>query len=126
MIYLSGQVAQDPQTGKLIEGDVSAQAEQIFSNIDTVLRAVDRNLSHVVKVNILSYKHGRFQDRDRSVCSTFRIAISAGPRLRLPPCRFRQRSKLKWSQYSSISGLVSKKLEGVNSCAYRIHIVIVW
>src|SRR5260221_499180 len=51
-IYFSGQVAQDPDTGKLINGDVSAQTEQIFKNIRSVLRAVDRDMSHIVKANV--------------------------------------------------------------------------
>jgi endoribonuclease L-PSP, putative len=51
-IYLSGQVGQDPATGKLIDGDVAAQTEQVFKNIRSVLHAVDREMSHIVKVNV--------------------------------------------------------------------------
>ena len=52
LIYLSGQVGQDPATGKLIDGDVSAQTEQIFKNIRSVLHAVDREMINIVKVNV--------------------------------------------------------------------------
>ena len=52
LIFLSGQVAQDPATGKLITGDVSAQAEQIFRNFDAVLRAAGKTFADVVRVGV--------------------------------------------------------------------------
>jgi 2-iminobutanoate/2-iminopropanoate deaminase len=39
-VFLSGQVAQLPTTGKLLAGDASAQTEQIFKNLDVVRVAV--------------------------------------------------------------------------------------
>ncbi len=51
-LYLSGQVAQDPDTGKLIEGDVAAQTTRIFANLQAVLKTVDRDLRHIVKVTM--------------------------------------------------------------------------
>ena len=39
LFYLSGQAAVDPATGKLVPGDVSAQAAQCFKNLFTVLTA---------------------------------------------------------------------------------------
>jgi 2-iminobutanoate/2-iminopropanoate deaminase len=50
--YLSGQVAQDPATGQLIEGDAAAQTTRILANIQAVLKSVDRDLSHVVKTTV--------------------------------------------------------------------------
>jgi 2-iminobutanoate/2-iminopropanoate deaminase len=51
-LFLSGQVAQEPTTGKLIEGDMTAQTVRILENLQAVLRTVGRDLSHVVKVNV--------------------------------------------------------------------------
>src|SRR5207253_10591904 len=51
-LYTSGQVAQDPATGKLIEGDVAAQTEQVFQNVKTILSAANKSLADVVKVNV--------------------------------------------------------------------------
>src|SRR5258708_28436637 len=39
LLFLSGQVALDPATGKLVAGDIGAQTEQIFANISAVLEA---------------------------------------------------------------------------------------
>ena len=51
-VYTSGQVAQDPATGKLIEGGIVAQTEQIFRNLEVIMMAADRSLADVVKVNV--------------------------------------------------------------------------
>jgi 2-iminobutanoate/2-iminopropanoate deaminase len=51
-LFLSGQVAQDPLTGKLIAGDVSTQTEQIFKNLRGVLRAAGKSFTDVVRVGV--------------------------------------------------------------------------
>ncbi len=51
-LYLSGQLAQDPATGKLVEGDVTAQTEQIFKNLGAVLRAAGKSFADVVRVGV--------------------------------------------------------------------------
>ncbi len=51
-VLLSGQVALDPRTGALLSGDVRAQADQIFANIQTTLRAVGCDLGDVVKATV--------------------------------------------------------------------------
>ncbi len=52
MLYLSGQTPMDPATGKLIEGDVTAQTAQCFKNLFGVLEAAGLTPDHVVKVNV--------------------------------------------------------------------------
>lgn len=51
-VFLSGQVGQDPSTSKLVAGGVSVQAEQIFKNLDAVLRASGKTLANVVRVGV--------------------------------------------------------------------------
>ena len=48
-VYVSGQIPLDPDSGKLVEGDVKAQAEQVFANLKTVLAASGLSLDNVVK-----------------------------------------------------------------------------
>jgi reactive intermediate/imine deaminase len=50
--FLSGQVAQDPATGALVEGDITAQTEQIFRNLTAVLEAAGKTLDDVVRVGV--------------------------------------------------------------------------
>lgn len=52
LLYISGQLAQHPQTGQLVEGDVAEQTTQILHNLRAVLKVVQRDFSHVVKVNV--------------------------------------------------------------------------
>jgi 2-iminobutanoate/2-iminopropanoate deaminase len=51
-LYLSGQVAQDPTTGKLVPGGVVAETEQVLSNAAAVLRAADMGFDDVVSVRV--------------------------------------------------------------------------
>ncbi|MDB2243147.1 Rid family detoxifying hydrolase, partial [Halorubrum ezzemoulense] len=51
-VFLSGQIALDPVSGKLIAGDAAMQTEQIFRNISAVLDAAGRSFADVVKTNI--------------------------------------------------------------------------
>ena len=46
-IYFSGQVGQDPATGKLVAGGVAAETERIFQNLSAVLKAADKSFDHV-------------------------------------------------------------------------------
>jgi 2-iminobutanoate/2-iminopropanoate deaminase len=52
LIYLSGQVAQDPMTGQLITGDVAAQTERVFRNVEALLQAAQLTLDSIVKVTV--------------------------------------------------------------------------
>jgi reactive intermediate/imine deaminase len=50
-IYISGQIAYD-KAGKVVgEGDMKAQAEQVFKNLQTALAAAGATFSDVVKMN---------------------------------------------------------------------------
>jgi 2-iminobutanoate/2-iminopropanoate deaminase len=52
LTLLSGQVAQEPATGKLVEGDAAAQAEVILRNVSAVLRAAGRTWADVLRVGV--------------------------------------------------------------------------
>jgi 2-iminobutanoate/2-iminopropanoate deaminase len=51
LIFLSGQLGLDPQTGKLQEG-VEAQARQALANIQALLAEAGSDVAHVVKATI--------------------------------------------------------------------------
>src|SRR5262249_8194199 len=52
LLFLSGQVALDPATGKLVAGDIGAQTEQIFANISAVLDAAGKSFDDVMKTTV--------------------------------------------------------------------------
>ena len=51
-VFVSGQVAQDPATGALIDGDVARQADQALRNLAAVLEAAGKGLDDVVRVGV--------------------------------------------------------------------------
>jgi len=46
-IYFSGQVGQDPTTGKLVAGGIAAETERAFQNLSAVLKAAGKSFDHV-------------------------------------------------------------------------------
>lgn len=51
-IYLSGQVGQDPATGKVVEGGVVAETERVFQNLAAVLKAAGKSFDDVVRAGV--------------------------------------------------------------------------
>ncbi len=51
-VYLSGQIPLIPETMEIIEGDFSAQATQVFTNLSAVCKAAGGEINDMVKVNI--------------------------------------------------------------------------
>lgn len=52
MVFLSGQIALEPDSGLLVEGDVTAQARQAFANLRAVCEAAGGSLDDVVRVGL--------------------------------------------------------------------------
>ncbi|HJR72261.1 MAG TPA: RidA family protein [Luteimonas sp.] len=51
-VYLSGQVALDPISGLLVEGDVQAQARRAFENLRAVCEAAGGSMDDIVRVGL--------------------------------------------------------------------------
>ncbi|MAO32098.1 MAG: reactive intermediate/imine deaminase [Crocinitomicaceae bacterium] len=51
-LYVSGQIPLDPNTGKLISGNISSCTTQVMTNIKSLLEAAEMNLNNVVKCSI--------------------------------------------------------------------------
>jgi 2-iminobutanoate/2-iminopropanoate deaminase len=51
-IYLSGQLPLDPKTGKLVRGTIEEQTEQVFNNIEAVLKGVGLGLIDVARSSV--------------------------------------------------------------------------
>jgi 2-iminobutanoate/2-iminopropanoate deaminase len=52
MVFCSGQIALDPATGALVEGDIGAQTRQVLDNLGAVLAAAGAGFANVVKTTI--------------------------------------------------------------------------
>ena len=51
-VFFSGQVGQDPTTGKLVAGGVAAETERIFQNLSAVLKAAGKGFDDVVRAGV--------------------------------------------------------------------------
>jgi 2-iminobutanoate/2-iminopropanoate deaminase len=52
ILYLSGQLGVDPATGKLVEGGVAAETEQLLKGLSTVLSVAGLGMGDVIKANV--------------------------------------------------------------------------
>ena len=51
-VWISGQIPLDPGSMTMVEGDISAEAERVFSNLSAVADAAGGTLDNAVKINI--------------------------------------------------------------------------
>ena len=58
----SGQIAIDPNSGKLIKGHVASELEQILKNIDALLNAADLKRENILKCSIFLKNMDDFND----------------------------------------------------------------
>ncbi|ARU55441.1 MAG: RidA family protein [Pseudomonadales bacterium] len=59
-VYLSGQIALDPESMELVGGDISQQIKQVFENLKAVCEASGGTLQNIVKLNIFLTDLGNF------------------------------------------------------------------
>jgi 2-iminobutanoate/2-iminopropanoate deaminase len=52
LLFVSGQVPIDPETGYLVDGDIAAQTHRVFQNISHILRAAGASFDHVVRTTV--------------------------------------------------------------------------
>jgi 2-iminobutanoate/2-iminopropanoate deaminase len=51
-VFLSGQIALDPKTQQVVEGDAAAQTERVLKNLKGVVEAAGSSMQHVVKTTV--------------------------------------------------------------------------
>lgn len=59
-IFVSGQVAIDPETQKVIEGDAAAQTDRTIKNLAAILKAAGSGLEKVVRSTVFLKSMGDF------------------------------------------------------------------
>lgn len=84
LVYTAGQIALDPATGQIVEGDVQAQTEQVLQNLQAVLKAAGSSLKNVVKTTVflqdmgdfaaMNEVYGRYFDKKPPARSTVQVA----------------------------------------------------
>jgi 2-iminobutanoate/2-iminopropanoate deaminase len=60
MLFISGQIALNPETGNLIMDDIKTETSQVMNNLKSILSEAGMDFSHVVKSTIFLMDMGQF------------------------------------------------------------------
>jgi len=64
-VFLAGQIARDPVTGLLIEGDIAAQTARCLEIVSDILRGLGLSLTDVVRTTVFLSDIGNFDAMNR-------------------------------------------------------------
>lgn len=65
LIFLSGQIPLDPETGKLWGSDIASQTERVLLNIQAVVEAAGGSLADIVKTTVYLVDLKNFNEMNR-------------------------------------------------------------
>jgi 2-iminobutanoate/2-iminopropanoate deaminase len=60
MLYTSGQIPLDPESGVMVEGDIKAQTDRVMNNLKAVLEEAGTSFDNVVKTTCFLADMGDF------------------------------------------------------------------
>ena len=52
LLFLSGQIHADPQTGEIVSGDIQVLTDRVLANLGLVLKAAHLSLADIVKTTV--------------------------------------------------------------------------
>lgn len=87
LVYTAGQIALDPASGEMTEGDITDQTERVLQNLTAVLEAAGASLKSVIKTTVFLRDMGDFAAMNEVYSRFFsdhRPARSAVQAARLP------------------------------------------
>uniref|UniRef100_A0A453BE66 Uncharacterized protein n=1 Tax=Aegilops tauschii subsp. strangulata TaxID=200361 RepID=A0A453BE66_AEGTS len=68
LVFVSGVLGLNPETGKFVSESVEEQTEQVMKNMGEILKASGASYSSVVKTTIMVSGPTGFQERERDLC----------------------------------------------------------
>lgn len=71
MLYVSGQIPLDPETGELIKGGVEEQTRMVMQNLGAILEAAGMDFSNVIKCSIFITDMHEFPKLNKVYASYF-------------------------------------------------------
>ena len=75
-LFFSGQVAQDPATGKVVEGGIVPETERVFQNLSAVLKAASKSFDDVVRAGVFLTNMTDFAAMNWHLRKIFQSALS--------------------------------------------------
>ena len=76
-LFFSGQVAQDPATGKVVGGGIAAETERVFQNLSAVLEAAGKSFDDVVRAGVFLTNMSDFAAMNGIYAKNFRQPFPA-------------------------------------------------
>jgi 2-iminobutanoate/2-iminopropanoate deaminase len=70
-VFTAGQIALDPATGQLVQGDIKAQTRRVLQNLSAVLEAAGTSLANVVKTTVFLTDMAAFKDMNEVYAEFF-------------------------------------------------------
>jgi 2-iminobutanoate/2-iminopropanoate deaminase len=61
LVFVSGQLGIDPESGNVVDGGIGPQTEQVMKNLEAILEAAGSSLANVVKATIFLADLGDFK-----------------------------------------------------------------
>ncbi|MBF0715705.1 Rid family detoxifying hydrolase [Gemelliphila palaticanis] len=77
LIFCSGQLGINPETGKIVEGGVLEETKQIFKNIEAVLEEAGSSMNHIVKALVLLKDIKDFAEVNKIYAENFKDVLPA-------------------------------------------------
>lgn len=84
LMFVSGQIPIDPQTGELVSGGIEAQTERVLENLMAILKEAKLGAENVVKTTLfladmadfaqVNAVYGRYFQKEPPARSTFQVA----------------------------------------------------
>lgn len=71
LIFVSGQGATDPATGRLAGTDAASQTEQCLKNVQSILEAAGSSLQHVLRCGVFLLDMNEFQQMNEVYARMF-------------------------------------------------------
>ena len=77
LIFCSGQLGINPETGKLVDGGVLEEAKQVFKSIQAILEEAGSSMNHVVKTLVLLKDIADFAEVNKVYAEQFNDVLPA-------------------------------------------------
>ena len=77
LLFTAGQIALDPATGTVVEGDVSVQTRRVLANLEAILREAGATWNDVVKTTVFLHDMGDFAKVNQIYAEAFGSARPA-------------------------------------------------
>jgi 2-iminobutanoate/2-iminopropanoate deaminase len=93
LLFASGQIALDPDTGEIVPGDVAAQTERVMQNLMAVLKEAKMGAENVVKTTVyladmadfprMNEVYARHLGKEAPARSTVQAALPRGAKVEI-------------------------------------------